>query len=161
MLKAWIVGDDAVIANLTAIPGRVRTALSAAVQAQAFALVDYVKSSKLSGQVLCNRTSHLRDSIHSEMQEDGDRISATVGTNVEYGAIHEYGYDGPESVKAHMRRITEAFGRPLKFPVWASVRPFTRTMHMPERSFLRSSLEEKADSIRQAIEQAVMAGVKE
>ncbi|MGO9622366.1 MAG: phage virion morphogenesis protein [Desulfobaccales bacterium] len=160
MLRAWIVGDDAVLARLDAIPGSVAAALRQAVLGQAFALVRYVQGQKLSGQVLKNRSSHLRDSIHAEMQESGAQIGATVGTNVKYAAIHEYGFDGIEAVKAHQRRITQAFGHALKFPVWASVRPFDRHMKMPERSFLRSSLAENAGSIRAAIEAAVAQGVK-
>ena len=50
-----------------------------------------VKDEKLSGQVLHVRTGTLRRSINFQPSEDTSGIYGSVGTNVEYAAIHEYG----------------------------------------------------------------------
>ena len=88
MISAQIIGADAVIAKLGAMPDRVVSLLRAAVEREAIALTGYVKESKLSGQVLRNRTGTLRRSINYAMIGD---LAARVGTNLVYAAIHEYG----------------------------------------------------------------------
>jgi phage gpG-like protein len=156
MIRAWIVGDDAVIARLDAIPGSVAAAVRRAVEGQAIALTRYVKGSKLSGQVLRNRSGHLRASISYALMIADQGLTAQVGANVEYAHVHEYG--GDFAIKAHQRMMTQAFGRPVAIPRMISVR--AHDAHYPERSFLRSSLEENAASIRAAIEAAVAEGIK-
>lgn len=79
------------------------------------------------------RTNRLRSSItftspnvhaaHTFAHEDGvetytppkpDRLEAMVGTNVEYApAVHDGLGGGMVTVKAHTRRITQAFGRAI------------------------------------------------
>jgi len=137
MIRAWIVGDDAVIARLDAIPGSVAAAVRRAVEGQAIALTRYVKGSKLSGQVLRNRSGHLRASISYALMIADQGLTAQVGANVEYAHVHEYG--GDFAIKAHQRMMTQAFGRPVAIPRMISVR--AHDAHYPERSFLRSSLE--------------------
>jgi phage virion morphogenesis protein len=69
----------------------------------------------------------------------GYRASANelmVGTNVVYGATHQFGFSGAQKVAAHKRRLTSAFGRRLKTPVEAIIPEFTRQMEMPVRAFL-------------------------
>lgn len=160
MIRAEIIGAEAVIANLGAIPDRVLGLVRAAVEAQAIDLTAYVKESKLSGQVLRTPTGTLRRSVSYALMIADKGLTAQVGTNLVYAAIHEYGFDGMESVRAHQRRVTQAFGHPLKFAVWANVGPFSRHMKMPERSFLRSSLRENRDKIIAAIQAAVTRGIK-
>ena len=156
MIRAWIVGDDAVIARLDAIPGSVAAAVRRAVEGQAIALTRYVKGSKLSGQVLRNRSGLLRASISYALMIADQGLTAQVGANVEYAHVHEYG--GDFAIKAHQRMMTQAFGRPVAIPRMISVR--AHDAHYPERSFLRSSLEENAACIRAAIEAAVAEGIK-
>ena len=156
MIRAWIVGDDAVIARLDAIPGSVAAAVRRAVEGQAIALTRYVKGSKLSGQVLRNRSGHLRASISYALMIADQGLTAQVGANVEYAHVHEYG--GDFAIKAHQRMMTQAFGRPVAIPRMISVR--AHDAHYPERSFLRSSLRESRDRIIAAIERAVAQGIK-
>jgi len=60
-----------------------------------------------------------------------------VGTNVIYAALHHYGAEKGSfgtfvhMVKSHNRRVTQAFGKPLKFPVWATVHPHAREVSLP------------------------------
>jgi len=97
-----------------------------------------VKARKLTGQVLNVQTGRLRRSIHHEVRSDGTRVTGTVGTNVEYARIHEFG--GIAERAEHNRLVAMAFGKPLKAPVWQTVR--AHQARFPTRSFLRSTLGE-------------------
>lgn len=126
-----------------ALRNRVRTALiRLSIELQA-----YIKSSKLSGQVLKNRTGTLRRSINRKIIETPTSIQAFVGTNVKYARPHEYGFEGTVNVREHLRLVKEAWGRELKMPVWATVKPHQREVRLPERSFLRSALLDKRSKI--------------
>lgn len=127
----------------------------------------YVKDKKLNrsgggrggvseaGQQLAVRTGRLRRSITQRVTDGGQTITGIVGTNVEYARAHEFGFQGAVTVKEHLRRVTQAWGRPLKTPVMATVREHTMQMNLPARSFLRSSLREMTPEIQKAILQSI------
>lgn len=107
-----------------------------------------VKEDKLSGQVLSVRTGTLRRSINRRVEEYGGGLRAVVGTNVAYAPAHEYGFNGVVTVREHMR-----LGKFL-------VRAHKRTMHLPERSFLRSVLKEQMPKAREELKAAAMEVLK-
>jgi len=109
---------------------------------------------KLSGDVLRVRTGRLRRSIHPEWDFRQGYSGATVGTNVEYAAIHEYGFSGSVQVKSFQREMTKAFGKPIS-PTQVTVRAHTRNINMAERSFLRSTLREMNSEITDSLQVAV------
>jgi hypothetical protein len=94
------------------------------------------------------------------VDQSGRRISASVFTALKYGAAQEYGFAGTVGVRASLRRITQAFGRPIAEKI-ASVRTYDRRMNLPERSFLRSALEDMAPAIAEGIEAAVAEAVSQ
>ena len=73
--------------------------------------------------------------------------------------IHEYGFSGPETVRAHSRTIKQAFGRAIS-PKTVFVKEFSREMHMPERSFMRSALADKREEIKQGLADAIHEGTR-
>jgi phage gpG-like protein len=154
VITVELVGGKQLVAKLAAMPERVREALERAVKDLAFELQREVQQAKLSGQVLKVRTGGLRSSINTVFQHSAETIEASVGTNIRYGRVHEYGFDGTVEVPAHIRRISEAFGRPIA-PTVASVRAHSRHLHLPERSFLRSALAEMAPLIEERLRLAV------
>ncbi len=85
------------------------------------------------------RRGHLRDSITHE----ADRRSVTVGTNVLYAAVHQFGIDKTVEVPAHKRTITQVYGRRLKDPKTISVKAHKRKMKLPARPFLGVSAEDE------------------
>lgn len=89
------------------------------------------------GQTLSDK-GRLKNSITSQAAGN----SVTVGTNVKYAAIHQFGFNGLVNIKAHKRKVTKAFGKELKFPVWASIKAHQARMFMVDRQFLPVSLEE-------------------
>ncbi|MEY2864603.1 MAG: hypothetical protein RLY58_2310 [Pseudomonadota bacterium] len=102
-------------------------------------LLTKVKRDKLSGQVLNVRTGRLRRSINQKVTTVDGLVIGTVGTNVEYAAVHEYGFKGAVSVKEHLRTIKMAWGVPIP-PQRITVSAHNRNMNLPMRSFLRSAL---------------------
>ena len=152
------VDSTAVRARLTRMGPVIRSAVKAAILREAIALQQLVKE-KLSGPVLKNRTGRLRRSINYQLTDSPTELLATVGTNVAYARAQEYGFDGVVNVREHLRHITQAFGKPIT-PVDAVVHAHSRHMHLPERSFLRSALQERGPAIRSALVAAVTGALQ-
>lgn len=165
---------QATVAWLFGYTNRLNSRLLRVMQRLAIELQGNVKEDKLSGQVLHVRTGTLRRSINQRVESSGSQIVATVGTNVEYAAIHEYGFHGQVTVREHLRRSRAQMGLARfrmnklgeRIEVKGSyakagggngevyVRSHTREVDLPERSFLRSALREMQPKIIQEIHQA-------
>lgn len=141
-----IVGDKAVMARLERIPGEAEKQIGQTVGRWALKLQRHVVRDKLTGQVLNVRTGTLRRSIDQVVLRTPGTVCAVVSTNLEYARRHEYGFKGTETVKAHLRTIKQAWGRPIT-PREVMVRQHVRTLNLPERSFLRSALADMAPEI--------------
>lgn len=159
-MELQVTGAEELKAKFSGAETNVREALRVAIQAAVIDMEAAVKE-KLSGPVLRNRTGRLRNSVTSRVTEGGSQITGIVGANTPYAAAHEYGTRQTVVVREHLREITQAFGRPLKFPVAVTVRSHDMDMNLPPRSFLRSTLAEKAPGIvrqlRIAIKEALEA----
>jgi len=84
------------------------------------------------GQILSD-TRRLRNSINYRTIGDD---TVAIGTNVDYARVHQEGFEGKISVPGHTRRITQAFGKKLKFPVFQTVGPHQRFMRLDARPYL-------------------------
>ncbi len=146
MLNITIPNLDDVLAWLAALPDSLKTALLAKSQDLAIALQEKV-GDKLSGVVLQSRTGLLKDSIESTTEESDTQINSSVfvGGDVPYAAIQEYG----GVTKAHI--IDAVNGKVLAFNMGGKQSFFRSVNHpgsvIPERSYLRSSLEDMQDDI--------------
>ena len=145
MIDGYVSGGESVTRRFDAMPGKLRAQLKVAITRLTIKLQRYVKAEKLSGQVLNVRTGTLRRSVDQVVEEAGDKIVGRVSTNVSYGKKHEYGFSGTETIEAHLREIKKAWGRSIT-PRQVMVREHTRTINLPERSFLRSALKDFAES---------------
>lgn len=135
-----VKGDREVVADLRRFDAAARGEIQKGIGRITLKLLVRVKAQKLSGQALNVRTGRLRRSITQRIENNAEEISGIVGTNVDYAAAHEYGFKGAVTVKQHLRLVKQAFGRPLKSPVWSTVNTHTKNVSLPERSFLRSAL---------------------
>lgn len=93
------------------------------------------------GHSLLENEGDLLDSLQSFV----DSNAAGWGTNLIYGAIHQFGSDEAVQVPAHQRLVTQAFGRELRFPVYANVRAYTFKQNIPGRAYLGLSLDNEED----------------
>lgn len=92
-------------------------------------------------QSLLQGDGDLLDSIEFQVQ----RNSVRVGSALAYAGVHQDGFSGAVQVPAHIRRITQAFGKALAFPVYQSVGSFTRQMEIPQRQFLGLSSDNQTE----------------
>lgn len=151
MLKATIVGTEAVAQRFSAMPNALQAQVERVVQRFVMELTAQVKAEKLSGQVLNRRSGRLSRSVHPDVKSVPGTVTGIVGTNVKYGRLHEYG--GTVQVPAHLRRVTQVFGRKLDNPIMAQVR--AHSARFPQRSFLRSALLDSTLRFREEMKRAV------
>lgn len=159
-IRLEVRGSDQVGLKLDRFPETVREKLRAAIREATGRVQATVMNDKLSGQVLNVRTGNLKSNINVAMTESAAGIFGTVGTNVPYGRIHEYGFAGALPVAQHVRMQTMVFGRAVT-PFSVAVTAHQRAVTYPERSFLRTALKDNADTVltilRRAVKEAVSA----
>lgn len=146
---------DAASVTLADLPARVRAALAEKAEPLAAALQAKVEQ-KLSGEVLDARSGALARSLIATVAESPAGVCVRVATSadVKYAAIHEFGGAIPphEIVPDKARALAFAVGGKEVF----AARVNLPTVTMPERSYMRSSLAELADQIREELRAAVM-----
>ena len=142
--------------DLADTASRIHAVLFKKATAYAFLLESHIKADKLSGQVLNVRTGNLRRSIFSGVEDNGDTIEiwAKQSGDVKYGAIHEFGG------KTAAHEILPVKAKALHFIVGGK-EVFAKIVHhpgsvMPERSYMRSSLEDMKDTIIAGLKDAVL-----
>lgn len=146
MLRGEVLGGDTERV-LRAAADATPASLTRGIGRLVLRLLRKVKQEKLSGQVLNVRTGRLRRSINQRIEgANTARVSGVVGTNVDYGRKHEFGFTGQETVKQHLRNQVKAWGRDIE-PMQVTVSSHTRNVKLPERSFLRSALAEMQPDI--------------
>ena len=153
MITGTIVGGDQAVQRIRAIGPQINNSLRVTIYRLTAQLSAKVKQDKLSGQALKVVTGRLRRSINMRVDDSGNSIIGSVGTNVKYAAIHEYG----GVIPAHA--VEPKSARALAF-MWNGKMSFYKrvqipAINMPQRSFLRSALGEMAPTIRQEIEQSL------
>jgi phage gpG-like protein len=150
MFRLDVRGLDETSARFDAYPAALQAALGAKATELATTLADLVKN-KLSGAVLNTSSGALRDSIAANVTADSDSVLASVGSegDVKYAAIQEYGG------KTSAHEILPVKGDVLAFVAGDGQRFARRIEHpgsvIPERSYLRSSLEDMKDEILSAL----------
>jgi phage gpG-like protein len=161
-IEVNIVGGEELATKYDRLPAAIHAGLLKKITALSLQLEAKVKQ-KLSGEVLNVVTGNLRRSIFSRVEDQGDTITATVGSSgVIYAGIHEYG----GTIAAH--DIIPNRAQALRFMIGDKV-IFARRVHippveMPERSYLRSTFtemkEEIVSGIKEAAAEAVVEAVK-
>nr|DAQ42893.1 MAG TPA: virion morphogenesis protein [Caudoviricetes sp.] len=160
MLKMEFIGGDVLVAVLRSYGDKVQTAIVQSVGRSALRLQREVMQNRLSGQVLNVRAGNLRRSIHQRVTNTGSAVIGEVNTNVRYGKAHEYGFTGTVNVKASLRQVRQAFGRPLKSPRYVQVRAHSRNVRLPERSFLRSALRDMKPMIETDLQKSIEGALR-
>jgi len=141
-------------ASLAGMPDRVRQALSSKANVLAVALEAKIQQ-KLSGGVLNMRSGALASSIIATVDESSAGVSVRIGTSgdVKYAAIQEFGGTIPphEIVPDKAKALAFVVGGKQVFAARVNLPAVT----MPERSYLRSSLAEMSEEIKEGFSEAV------
>jgi hypothetical protein len=151
-VKFQFVGgsDRLVVERLQAVSPALRKALATEMTRQTTRLRDLIVATKLSGQVLKNRTGTLRRSVMAlPVEVTDDAITGTVGVSNKawYGKLHEYGGVYPVAAATRVSRLGKVF----------TVRAHSITL--PVRSFMRSTLYEEQSNIKRGLEAAMKKAV--
>jgi hypothetical protein len=154
VITARLVGDDAVLAWLRATPDAVASGLARAITTLGIELQRKIQEDELANQTLAARSGLLKSSNSLQIDQSDDRIAATVSSGGEYGHAHESGFTGAVHVEANLRRIKKAFGRPALRRA-TKMQSYRRRIDVPERSFLRSALEDMDPAVRDEVEAAL------
>lgn len=101
---------------------------------------DYAKS-RHGNQSMLQGEGDLLDSIQYIVQKNQVRI----GSPLAYARVHQEGFSGAVQVDAHVRLITQAFGKALRFPVYQNVNAHSRLMNIPQREFLGLSRDNQTE----------------
>ena len=157
MVIGQLLGVEKVVAHLDQERGEVQAVLRTEVRRLAVMLSGYVKTSKLTGQVLRVRTGRLRRSITLKVLDEGTLVSGIVGTNVEYGRAWELGFDRRVGAGARGGPRTLMSDRALAR--YRALHP-PGLKHYSERSFLRSALNDLAPEIRASLELAMRRALR-
>lgn len=162
MIAPTIDGADAVGGRLRSLPERLGARLTAAMQRLGDTLQDSA-SEKLAGAVLQRRSGRLAGAVVLDVAASGEGIDARLSVDtaaVPYAAYQEFGFHGTETVRAQLRTIRQAFGRPIA-ERQVPVASHSRRVDYPAHSFLRAALDEVEPRIVPEIEEAVGAAVVE
>jgi phage gpG-like protein len=155
MLQLSLEGQQALAERLGVLPDRLRAALAEKADALAQNLFSQVVGVNLSGGVLNARSGALRDSIQVALSQQDDRIDAEIFSNGDapYAAIQEFGG------KTAAHEILPDKARVLAFVANGKQLFARRVQHpgsqIPERSYLRSALEEQGENILQDLTEIV------
>ena len=107
----------------------------------------------VTGQGLID-TGNLRARILYRVTQTKDSAVLEVGSfGVPYAAIHEFGYKGPQSVPAHQRFMSIAFGRAMKNPRKVDISAHIRQQNIPARPYVRPALQKHQNFILDIIRQ--------
>lgn len=172
-LGVTITGEAAVINRFVTLANDASPTIKRAMTRAAILLQRYIKQNKLSGRPGLNvQTGTLRRGITYKVEEpQRGTVVATVGTNVKYAGVHEFGFKGVVTIKAHMRQVksrNKSKFMPVRFNKnstriamkqtesgVAFVKAHQRKMNIPERSFLRSSLRELGPQLMADVEKTI------
>jgi len=147
--------------NFEEMNDRIKFEIRRTINALTLRLQRTVQEDMLTGQRLKVQSGRLRGSVSSKVDEDKDSIEGTVGAGgalVPYAFAHEFGLNGSLGVKAHLRTIKQAFGRPIS-PRQISVKAHSRNVRFKELRFMRDSLDMIARIVPKNIDAAIQRGI--
>lgn len=147
--------------NFDEMNDRIKFEIRRTINALTLRLQRTVQEDMLTGQRLKVQSGRLRGSVSSKVVEDQNFIEGTVGAGgalVPYAFTHEFGLNGSMGVKAHLRTIKQAFGRPIS-PRQINVKAHSRNVRFKELRFMRDSLDMIAKIVPKNIDSAILRGI--
>lgn len=92
-------------------------------------------------------TGNLMNSIRYEFFSKQNKPGIRIGSfGVPYASVHEFGFQGSVSIRAHTRLMTKAFGRDVS-PRKVDIAPHQRLMRVREKPFLRPAVRKHREMI--------------
>jgi len=142
--------------SLNATASSVLTSVRARLEIVVGRLTDYIKSQKLSGQVLKNRTGNLRNSVFYYLEDRGAEMVGNVDVSMparKYGAAHEFGAHIPERFPVTAKALHWRSGGKDVFAMRAAA------FDLPPRPFMSPSLAENREQIVASLQESINEAV--
>jgi phage gpG-like protein len=165
------------IGNLQQFPEKILLALKRGLDRATPIVASRIQAQRLTGQgpfpveehMLGQVTGLLRQSVRfTEAVITGDTVTSSIGSNVRYAAVHEFGFDGQVNVRpffrkhrgrdqfAKIERVAKKTGRRYKATVKIAtgvegVSAHTRHMKIPARAPFRYGIADSDQVITNAI----------
>lgn len=142
-----------VLRSLQTIPERLTVAMAAALQLENEYTLGYIQQQKLSqksASTLAVRSGRLRGSVRATKPVvNGTSISSSIGTNVKYAAVHEFGA-APFTIRPKNKKA-------LRFSVGGAFHYAKSVRHpgFPARRMFGSAIEERREDYRTALSEAI------
>lgn len=128
-----------ILRRVDRVPEFILAAMARGIDYQNELTIGWIQSRKLSqrgAMTLGVRTNRLRSSIRRDQAQHGNGVArGSIGSNVEYLGVHEFGFRGAVRVRAHTRQTGTGT---------ASVKAHDRQVNFRERRMVRSSIEKRA-----------------
>ncbi len=100
-------------------------------------------------------TGQLQGSIQPDPRTvDPDELTGSVGTNVEYAAVQEFGFTGTVNVSSHTREQTHVFGKELDNSQMVTVDAHTRRMDQEGNFFLTKATQQPKQTFQKRMADA-------
>ena len=107
-----------------------------------------------------SRSGRLAASLTTVLDRDETVATATLGSDLPYAGVQEYGYRGTVTVRQYVETRSVAFGRPIRAgAVKVTVRDHAMRMNIPGQSYLGNALADNADSILDQLNDAVAEAI--
>jgi phage gpG-like protein len=161
IVSGQVSGDQAVIVALNNLYDRVHDALRNAIRDDILKLQGHIVADKLSGQVLKRRTGALAASVQpGPVIEEGETITGTIGTNVPYARILEYGgviqHPGGTAYLILANGQAEFVSNATADNLPGLPRTKPHAIPIPEHSYMRSGLADLRDEIVKDLQSAAI-----
>lgn len=174
-MRIVLVGADEVRQRLVGAPRELTKALRDAMQ-KSLNIVYRRVQDNLTGRVLNVKTGHLRQTIHTAVEDGG--LRGRIGSNVEYAEIHEFGGTTPPHRIEARRGKALAFARggfigPIRLTAKGKIRKTGQTpgsvtvvravehpgSTMPARPYMRPALRESQEEIKELLRTGIAAAL--
>jgi phage gpG-like protein len=147
--------------NVKQFPAEMLGAVASAMAVQNQFTVGYIMREKLTNAnapYLNVRTGRLRGSVRATRPEiKGQRVETSIGTNVVYAGVHEYGFKGTVQVRAFERTIPpNRFGRGGNGGGTERVRGHSRKVDFKARRMFQDGVEDTAQDYADRISAAIV-----
>lgn len=165
------------IERLAEYPQRLTAAIRSALDKENQLTVGHIVSAKLSRRgpkTLGVRSNRLRGSVRATRARanGAGQVVASIGTNVVYAGVHEFGFRGRVGVRAHTKNMTfkrsalassyyhmvggTKIKKSSKQTVQVAVRAHSRQVNFPKRAPIATGILERQERYRNAIEKAIV-----
>jgi phage gpG-like protein len=144
-----------ILREVDEFPEQMRGGIARALDRRNQLTVGYIQKEKLTAAnppYLNVRTGRLRGSVRaSAAVVSGRRIDSSIGTNVRYAGVHEYGFKGTVQIASFERKAS--FGREGT----ERVKAHSRRVDLPARHMFEHGIDENAANYTDDISDAILA----